>query len=118
MRNWQNVNKVESAVELSWYLIESKYLGPYRKKRLLKLYRKRIVDGCLRLSVTEERSQQQNRQIALKRLGDLIREGVKSSSPIIKETPPTHSSQRKRLDSKKKRSELKKGRQSRKFFNV
>mgnify|MGYP001219718996 FL=1 len=113
----QNVNKVETAVELSWSLEDSESLGPFRKQRLLDFYRARIVDGCLRISVSEERSQYQNRQIALKRLGDLIRAGIKSPPPKRKETRPTRSSQRKRVDSKKKRGELKKGRQSRTSYD-
>ena len=113
----QNVNKVETAVDLSWNLEDSESLGTFRKQRLLDFYRTRIIDGCLRISVSEERSQYQNRQIALKRLGDLIREGIKSPPPKRKETRPTRSSQRKRVDSKKKRGELKKGRQSRSSFD-
>ena len=109
----QNVNKVETAVMLHWALHESQAIGPFRKQRLLDLYQSRIVDGELRLSVSEERSQYQNRQIALKRLADLIREGLKPLPPPRKATRPTRSSQRKRVDAKKKRGALKRGRQSR-----
>ena len=109
----QNVNKVETAVALHWALSTSQAIGPFRKQRLLELYKSRIVDGELRLSVSDERSQYQNRQIALKRLADLIREGLKPLPPPRKATRPTRSSQRKRVDAKKKRGELKKGRQSR-----
>ena len=113
----QNVNKVETAVELSWNLKDSESIGPFRKQRLLDICQSRIVDGCLRVSVSEERSQYQNRQIAIKRLGDLIREGVKPPPATRKATRPTRSSQRKRVDSKKKRGEIKKGRQSRHSFD-
>ena len=98
---------------LHWALSASQVIGPFRKQRLLELYKSRIVDGELRLSVSDERSQYQNRQIALKRLADLIREGLKPLPPPRKATRPTRSSQRKRVDAKKKRGELKKGRQSR-----
>ena len=108
----QNVNKVETAVELSWALRDSESIGPFRKQRLLVLYETRIVDGCLRISVSAERSQFQNRQIALKRLGDLIREGIKPLPAKRKETRPTRSSQCKRVDAKKRRGEIKRGRQS------
>ena len=113
----QNVNKVETAVELSWDLKSSDSIGPFRKQRLLDLYKARIVDGCLRISVSEERSQFQNRQIAIKRLGDLIREGIKPPPPARKETRPTRSSQRKRVDAKKRRGEIKKGRKSKHSFD-
>ena len=113
----QNVNKFETAVELSWNISQSEALGPYRKQRLLEFYGSRIVDGCLRICVSEERSQFQNRQIALKRLADLIREAIKPPPPQRKETRPTRSSKRKRVDAKKKRGEIKKGRQSRYSFD-
>ena len=113
----QNVNKVETAVDLSWNLKDSDSVGPFRKQRLLELYRSRIADGHLRISVSEERSQFQNRQIALKRLGDLIREGIKRPIPKRKETHPTYSSKRRRIDAKKRRGEVKKGRQSRHPFD-
>ena len=62
----QNVNKVETAVDLSWNLEQSECLGPFRRQRLVELYGSRLNDGCLRVCVSEERSQYQNRQIALK----------------------------------------------------
>ena len=43
----QNVNKVESAVRLTWSVIESDALGPFRQQRLLERHRDRLVNGCL-----------------------------------------------------------------------
>ena len=68
----QNVNKLETAVQLSWSAQHSTVLGPFRRQRLQERYANRLVNGCLVVSVAEERSQYQNRQIALQRLAALI----------------------------------------------
>ena len=104
----QNVNKVETAVDLSWNLEQSECLGPFHRQRLIAVYGSRLIDGCLRVCVSEERSQYQNRQIALKRLGNLIREGIKPPQPARKATRPGRGAVKRRLDSKKQRGDLKK----------
>jgi ribosome-associated protein len=104
----QNVNKVETAVVLSWDLEQSECLGPFRRQRLLEL-----IDGCLRVCVSDERSQYQNRQIALKRLADLIREGIKPPPPARKATRPGRGAVKRRLESKKQRGDLKRQRRNR-----
>ena len=108
----QNVNKVETAVDLSWNLEQSECLGPFRRQRLLELYGSRLINGCLRVCVSEERSQYQNRQIALKRLADLIREGIKSPPPARKATRPGRGAVKRRLASKKQRGDLKRQRRN------
>ena len=109
----QNVNKVETAVDLSWNLEHSECLGPFRRQRLVELYGSRLIDGCLRVCVSEERSQYQNRQIALKRLGDLIREAMKPPPPTRKATRPGRGAVKRRLESKKQRGDLKRQRRNR-----
>jgi len=109
----QNVNKVETAVDLSWNLEQSECLGPFRRQRLVELYGSRLIDGCLRVYVSEERSQYQNRQIALKRLGDLIREVLKPPPPTRKATRPGRGAVKRRLESKKQRGDLKRQRRNR-----
>ena len=109
----QNVNKVESAVRLSWSVQESAGLGPFHRQCLLERHRARLVNGCLVVSVSEERSQYLNRQIALRRLAALIREGIQPPPPSRKATRPTRSSQRRRVESKKQRGAIKKQRRSR-----
>ena len=109
----QNVNKVETAVDLSWNLEQSECLGPFRRQRLVELYGSRLIDGCLRVYVSEERSQYQNRQIALQRLGDLIREAMKPPPPTRKATRPGRGAVKRRLESKKQRGDLKRQRRNR-----
>jgi ribosome-associated protein len=78
-----------------------------RKKQLLKLSDQRITkDGVIVIKAQEHRSQEQNREEALQRLQDLIKSAVAVPKPR-KPSKPTWSSQKKRLDSKTKRSQLK-----------
>ena len=109
----QNVNKVETAVELQFDLTRSAVLGEFRRQRLLERLGPQLVNGCLRVAVSEHRSQWQNRQLALLRLGDLLREGLKPPPKERRATRPTRSSTRRRLDSKKQRGQIKQQRQRR-----
>jgi len=109
----QNVNKVETAVELGFDLEGSSAIGPFQKQRLLDRLGSRCVGGCLRVAVSEHRSQYQNRQLALARLGDLLREGLKPPPKLRKPTKPTRGSVKRRVDAKKQRSQVKQDRQRR-----
>ena len=109
----QNVNKVETAVELQFDLNRSAVLGEFRRQRLLERLGPQLVNGCLRVAVAEHRSQWQNRQLALMRLGELLREGLKPPPKARRTTNPTRSSPRRRLDSKKQRGQIKQQRQRR-----
>lgn len=102
----QNVNKVATAIHLRFDINASSL--PFRyKERLLQLCDQRITqDGVIVIKAQEYRSQEQNREEALKRLQDLIKSAVvipKKRKP----SKPTRSSQRKRLDSKSKRGQIK-----------
>jgi ribosome-associated protein len=109
----QNVNKVETAVELGFDLEGTSAIGPFQKQRLLERLGSRCVAGCLRVAVCEHRSQYQNRQLALARLGDLLREGLKPPPKLRKPTKPTRGSVKRRVDAKKQRSQVKQDRQRR-----
>jgi len=109
----QNVNKVETAVELGFDLEGTGAIGPFQKQRLLERLGSRCVAGCLRVAVSEHRSQYQNRQLALERLGELLREGLKPPPKLRKSTKPTRGSVKRRLTAKKQRSAIKGQRQGR-----
>lgn len=102
----QNVNKVASAIHLR-FDIRSSSLPDFYKERLLNLNDHRITkDGVIVIKAQEYRTQEQNREEALRRLQALIKSAVvlpKKRRPSI----PTRSSQRKRLDSKSKRGQIK-----------
>ncbi len=107
----QNVNKVETAVELGFDLEGTSAIGPFQKQRLLERLGSRCVAGCLRVAVSEHRSQYQNRELAMQRLGDLLREGLKPPPKLRKPTKPTRGAVKRRVEAKKQKSQVKQARQ-------
>ena len=107
----QKVNKTNTRVEIIFNIEESKVLNDYQKKVLTKKLKPKLVSNCICLAVQEERNQLLNRQIAIIRISSVIRNSLKNSSKVRKATKPSKASQNRRLDSKKKRGELKKNRQ-------
>ena len=102
----QNINKVASAIHLRFDTVASS-LPDFYKERLLGLSDQRITrEGVVVIKSQQFRSQEKNREAALQRLQELIA-GVAISPRQRKPTKPTRSSQRKRLDSKSKRGEIK-----------
>jgi ribosome-associated protein len=108
----QNINKVETAVELRFDLNTDSCLKPELKSRLIKLAGRKInSEGILILTAQETRYQERNREIVLEKLKELIlKASVKPKSR--RKTRPTRSSQEKRLSSKKKDSSKKSTRRS------
>lgn len=102
----QNVNKVATAIHLRFDIAASSLPNIY-KERLLQLSDHRITkEGVIVIKAQEHRSQEQNREEALKRLQELI----KSALIIPKKrklSKPSRSSQLKRLESKSRRSQIK-----------
>ena len=88
-------------------------LSPFRRARLLDRLAPRLSEGCLRVVVAEERSQWQNRQKALHRMGELLREGLQPAPRARKATRPGRGAVQRRLATKKKRGDLKRQRRSR-----
>ena len=107
----QKVNKTNTRVEIIFNIEESKVLNDYQKKVLKKKLKNKLVNNCICLAVQEERNQLLNRQIAIIRISSVIRNSLKNSTKVRKATKPSKASQNRRLDSKKKRGELKKNRQ-------
>ncbi|AVH73604.1 alternative ribosome rescue aminoacyl-tRNA hydrolase ArfB [Nostoc sp. 'Lobaria pulmonaria (5183) cyanobiont'] len=105
----QNVNKVSTAIHLRFDIAASS-LPDYYKQQLLKLNDRRInQEGVVVIKAQEHRSQENNRESALKRLQELIQSAVVVTIKR-KPTKPTRSSQRKRLDHKSKRGQVKSNR--------
>lgn len=102
----QNVNKVSSAIHLR-FDIKTSSLPEVYKQRLLALRDHRITkDGIVIIKAQQSRSQDKNREAALKRLQALIQK-VLVSPKKRKATKPSKSSQAKRMDSKTKRGRAK-----------
>ena len=108
----QNVNKTDSRAEIVFNVSESKTLTPYQKYRISIQDEVKLSNGCICIAVQDKRTQYQNRQLALTRLTSTLRDLLKPPPKTRRETLPTRSSQRRRIESKKKRGELKRNRQS------
>jgi len=102
----QNVNKVSSAIHLR-FDIKASSLPEVYKERLLVLRDKRISkEGVLVIKAQKFRTQEKNRDDALERLQEVVK-AVTVVPKVRRPTKPTKSSQKKRLDSKTKRSKTK-----------
>ncbi|AXQ92353.1 aminoacyl-tRNA hydrolase [Cereibacter azotoformans] len=106
----QNVNKVETAVELRFEAERSPHLAPAVKARLKRLAGRRWTqEGAIVIRAEETRSQQRNRELARERLVELVRAALVAPKRRIA-TKPTLGSQRRRLAAKAIRGEVKAGR--------
>ena len=114
----QNVNKIESRVEIIFNLEDSKVLNDYQKEILKRNLRNKLVNNSLRLSVQEYRNQLLNRQLALIKFSSIIKNALNKPFKLRKSTQPTKASQKKRVEVKKKRGELKKSRQKEKTYQI
>ncbi|WBU56748.1 alternative ribosome rescue aminoacyl-tRNA hydrolase ArfB [Paracoccus sediminicola] len=103
----QNVNKVETAVELRFEAERSPHLSDTVKRRLKRLAGRRWTqDGAVVILAQETRSQARNRDLARQRLADLIRRATIAPKRRIP-TRPTLGSQRRRLKAKSERGAVK-----------
>lgn len=102
----QNVNKVSNAIHLRFDIAASS-LPQVVKEKLLALRDQRISsDGIVVIKAQKHRSLERNREDSLTRLRELIASAA--FVPITRRpTKPTRSSQRKRIDSKVKRGQIK-----------
>ncbi|WP_145107903.1 alternative ribosome rescue aminoacyl-tRNA hydrolase ArfB [Cereibacter sediminicola] len=106
----QNVNKVETAVELRFEAERSPHLASAVKARLKRLAGRRWTqEGAIVIRAEETRSQQRNRELARERLAELVRAALVAPKRRIA-TKPTLGSQRRRLAAKAIRGEVKAGR--------
>jgi ribosome-associated protein len=102
----QNVNKVATAVELRFDVAAAHLPEPVRR-RLERLAGRRLTrEGVLVIQAQRHRTQARNRQDALARLVELVRRA--SIMPRVRRaTRPTAASRERRLETKKRRSGLK-----------
>lgn len=103
----QNVNKVETAVELRFEAERSPHLTPAVKARLKRLAGRRwTLDGAIVIRAEETRSQARNRALAEARLVEMIEAALVKPKPRVP-TRPTLASRRRRLEGKAHRSGVK-----------
>ena len=106
----QNVNKTNSAAILRWPILSSRALSEEQKQKILQQKLIQVTqEGALLIRSEESRHQIENQKNSLEKLEQFL---LKLFAPVKKRKPtkPTFSSQRKRVDSKKHRSEIKSNR--------
>ena len=109
----QNVNKVETSVTVIWKVEDSTVFTESEKERiLLKLKNKINAEGILQTTVSESRTQLQNKKIATEKIQELVNKSLIVPKKRIA-TKPSRAKVEKRLESKKKLSEKKENRKFR-----
>jgi ribosome-associated protein len=109
----QGVNTSDSRVELLFDVAASQALGPALRARALERLAPRLVDGVLVVAASEERSQLRNREAALARLAELLRDATAPPPRPRRATRPTRASKERRLVTKKRRAQTKRMRRAR-----
>lgn len=109
----QNVNKVSTAAQLRFDVRRSPSLPYPVRQRLERLAGNRLsADGVLIITAQRFRSQERNRRDAIARLVALISEAARPPK-VRRATRPTRASRERRLESKRRHSEIKRGRRGR-----
>jgi ribosome-associated protein len=113
----QNVNKLSTAVQLRFDVRHSPSLPPEVRARLERLAGSRLTrDGILVIIAQRHRTQARNRQDALDRLIDLIRQAA--VAPVKRRpTRPTRASRERRIEGKKRRAGIKHMRRTKPSFD-
>ena len=108
----QNVNKVSTAIQLRFDVANSPSLPADIKDNLMRLAGKKMSkEGILIIEARKYRSQHQNLQDAEERLVQLIRQAAEKPKPRRK-TKPSSEAKKQRVDSKRRRSKLKRNRKA------
>ena len=100
----QHANTSDTAVEASFDVAASRSLGPRQQARLLSR-----LGPVVRARSADTRSQARNRDLALERLADRLAAGLRTTRPR-RATKPSRSARRARLDDKRRRGDVKRGR--------
>lgn len=107
----QGVNTTDSKVQLSLDIASCPSLSESQRRRVLRNLEHRLDGTVLTVIASTQRSQVHNRAEARRRMAVLLREALAPSPPPRRKTKPTRASVRRRLEAKKRRSELKSTRQ-------
>ena len=103
----QNVNKLETRVTLRFDLAGSSVLSAEQKARLRERLATRITkDGVLHVTSQRHRTQGANREAAVERFAELLRDNLREEPPRRK-TRPTRAARARRLDAKRRQGQRK-----------
>lgn len=105
----QSVNTTDSRVQLSFDIATTTALNDTQRDRALANLGTRLSGTVLTITASEHRSQHRNRVAARQRLAAVLREAL---APPVRRRPtrPTRGSQRRRLEGKRLRSQVKRNR--------
>jgi ribosome-associated protein len=106
----QSVNTADSRVELSFDVGRSVALPEWARDRITERLAGRLAGGVLTVAASEQRSQLANRQGARARLASLLRDAVAPPQRPRVPTRPGRGANERRLEGKRKRSAVKRGR--------
>ncbi|HEY1176194.1 MAG TPA: alternative ribosome rescue aminoacyl-tRNA hydrolase ArfB [Phytomonospora sp.] len=109
----QGVNTTDSRVELSFDLAATGALSEFLKTRALERLAGKLVDGVVTVAASEHRAQLRNREAALARLAQLLREAIAPPPPKRRPTKPGRGAVERRIAAKKRRSDVKRTRRNR-----
>ena len=108
----QNVNKVSTAVQLRFDVGNSPSLPGDVRTRLIRIAGRRITqDGILLIEARQHRTQERNREDAVARMVELIRQATLRPKPR-KKTKPSRAAKERRIEGKKQRGAVKKMRRA------
>jgi ribosome-associated protein len=105
----QHVNTTDTRVELVWSLRDSSSLTDAQRDLVQRKLRNRVTDGVITIVSSEYRSQHRNREAARVRLEELVAQALIPPKPRHA-TKPSKGARQRRLDAKKQRGDLKRGR--------
>jgi ribosome-associated protein len=111
----QNVNKVNTRVAVLFDVANSRSFSDEQRERILKgLEGRTDKDGVIRVASQQYRTQKANREAAVERLKELLREALKKKK-VRKKTRVPEAVKRERLEKKRQRSFLKRQRAKQNF---
>ncbi|PZR29714.1 MAG: aminoacyl-tRNA hydrolase [Citrobacter freundii] len=107
----QNVNKVETAVIASWQVSASSLLSDEQKEIVLQKLSNRITgDGFLQVKAQTHRTQLSNKEEAVEKINELVKQALTKKKARIA-TKVSKAAKERRIESKKRKAEIKSGRQ-------
>ncbi|HZE37575.1 MAG TPA: alternative ribosome rescue aminoacyl-tRNA hydrolase ArfB [Stackebrandtia sp.] len=108
----QGVNTTDSRVELTYDVAATAALSEAQRERALQRLADRLVDGKITVAASEHRSQLRNREAAMERLAELLREAIAPPPKQRRATKPSKRAKAKRMDAKRRRGDVKRLRRS------
>ena len=109
----QNVNKVETSVTVLWKVADTEFFSNEEIELISEKLKNRInLDGILQLTVSESRTQLQNKKIATDKILELVEKSLFKPKPR-KATKPSKRQIEKRITAKKQISDKKENRRFR-----